>query len=378
MRNGSAFALLLLVLLFSALVFSQQEVSFPLSDVISEDNVIAADIPVALNENERVSLLYSSDDFSNPENYELLIARSHEIMVACFSVDAGKRLVAEDEIEKFVVEVLTQNQLVRNEEELQRLVEECKSQGAFSIPLTPLPFNISACRERFESELQNANVSYVEADIVQECLIEAHSQKQWLENGNSVSQFELMVQERIPLVMDLIAQRHVPINECIYSESGEEKCSLRNENLPVQAPVLNAGFVIEKFHFVSNLSEVTPIPIGAMETQVIVEEEYVGVLVQGKEVWAEIPLEVRNGKTFLGHLELNVLPEIFPSVEEGLVIRDAQIIEDEGNAVYEVKGFRRGKFLSLFPIEIFQTIRVDLQSNDVRIQNPWWDFLVVF
>lgn len=98
----------------------------------------------------------------------------------------------------------------------------------------------------------------------------------------------------------------------------------------------------------------------------------------GNKVTTSKAVELRNKKMYLKTKRGSRIVGALPSVSsEELEISETVLDEDEeGNAVYDIEGKKKVKFLAIIPVSMRVKARVNAENGEaISVSRPWWGFL---
>ena len=98
-------------------------------------------------------------------------------------------------------------------------------------------------------------------------------------------------------------------------------------------------------------------------------------------VKVKVPIEVEENAIVVKGKPIKVLPdEVIQRIRERLraeKVEEIELEEEENKVVYKVKVRARGRLLFLIPVEVPEEVYVDAETGaEIKIQRPWWAFLV--
>ncbi len=317
---------------------------------------------------ENANLLYTSDDFENPENFLNLIFNSRGSQIACYSNSPSNS-------SDFILNILNQKKYPNAQAVAAELVEQCKSKKVVSVPPVPLPYDITDCRIDFGKKLSAEGIPFYEHDLLQECLIRAYSLEKFIDKGGEKEDFYVLISEREPIVVDQIAYRNKPKEICEEDAEGNQtECYPYNDSIESPVEFVNGEYIP------GNLTERVDQRIvdttGVKEVEIIPEENSLRITVNGESATTNDAVKIMDGQMFVDNKGVEVYPdEAVTSVEQTDTIQKVSVKSSTDNPYYSIEASRPGNLLFLIPIEIPVNITIDAVTAEKRENSPWWAFL---
>lgn len=320
-----------------------------------------------LSSAEKENLLYTSPVFENYPDYATVIIRSYYSSAPC---DASK---SDAEIEGLINQFLSQRRQKVDSSAIKEMLSECKLTHSITLPSEPLPYDISSCFLQLEHALHEQKISYYAIDIEQECLIRAYSEEKFVQNGGKKSDFDALVEEREPLVIELLQSRN---NRQSCAESEEDafgKCPVTVntvQKVNLEDEVFSEDSVNRKIS--------RTVEDGVLQKNMEISKEMGDLIIQvsGIKVKSDSFITLKDKGVFVAEKKISFFPDELPALTDVLYDADQTRLKvKDGKPVYETNGVQKANLFFVIPVDVPTSILISAESGERTIVRPWWAFL---
>jgi hypothetical protein len=252
---------------------------------------------------------------------------------------------------------------------------ECRSRKIFTIPAVELPYDISSCFIDLSEQLIELNIPHSERNIVQECLIRAHSLQLFTSGGGTVDEFNSLLSERNPLVLGLLRERNKSRQICMEDEDNNPiNCQIVGGDIQTEYTFLDAVYSTE--NVTAPIQQTVVDTTGVKAVEIVPVEEAVAVSVNGDTVVIDEPFEISDGQLVIDGVGVEIYPdEISDNLPNGAIVGKMSIQSVNQEIVYTISSTRNGKLLFVLPVDIPIVYHINAVTGNSQVENPWWGIL---